>query len=63
MSETIYVLTVIYFVYVVYVIEGERIGTLFKKILPVDFVLLQKTVTTLRDRFFNSFNFKSIHFA
>ena len=40
MYETIYILTVLYFAYVIYVVQGEEIGTWVKKNFPNGLPLL-----------------------
>ncbi len=63
MSETIYVLTVIYCIYVIDEVEGERILALIKDVLRIELSHLHKTYRNLRDSILNSIGFKTVSFA
>lgn len=63
MSELIYVLTVIYFIFVVKEAEGENITAFCLRVLPGIWSPLQKTYANLHDRFFNLINIKPASFA
>ncbi len=63
MSEFIYVLTVIYFIFVVKEAEGENIAAFCLRVLPGIWSPLQKSYVNLRNRFFNLINSKSASFA
>jgi|GEM_PF-2126667 hypothetical protein len=63
MSEFIYVLTVIYFIFVVKEAEGENIAAFCLRVLPGIWSPIQKSYANLRDRFFSLINFKPTSFA
>ncbi len=63
MSEFIYVLTVIYFIFVVKEAEGENITAFCLRVLPGIWSPLQESYSNLRDRFFSLINFKPASFA
>ncbi|HBA66760.1 MAG: hypothetical protein CVV06_06785 [Gammaproteobacteria bacterium HGW-Gammaproteobacteria-10] len=63
MSEFIYVLTVIYFIFVVKEAEGENIAAFCLRVLPSIWPPLQESYANLRDRFFSLINFKPTSFA
>ena len=63
MSETIYVLTVIYCIYVIDEVEGERILAFIKDVLRIELSQLHKTYRNLRDSIINSIGFKKVSFA
>ena len=63
MSEIIYILTVIYFGFVVNEVEGERIKAFIQDVLHVDLSRLHSAYTNLRDRLINSINTKKVNLA
>lgn len=63
MSETIYVLTVIYCIYVIDEVEGERILAFIKDVLRIELSQLHNTYRNLRDSILNSIGFKTVSFA
>ena len=60
MSELIYVLTVIYFVFVIESVEGDQIVAFMKRFLHIDLSQFRSAYTSLRDRFFNSMNLQPV---
>ena len=63
MSEIIYVLTVIYCVYVIDEIQGEKIVACIKDVLNIELSLLHKMYRNLRNSIFNSIGLKRVNFA
>jgi hypothetical protein len=63
MSEIIYVLTVIYFVYVIEEVEGDRIVAFIKDVLRVDLTQLHKAYTNLRGSVFSLIRLKTVSFV
>ncbi len=63
MSEFIYVLTVVYFIFVIKEAEGENIAAFCLRVLPSVWSPLQRSYANLRDRFFNLINSKPASFA
>ena len=63
MSEIIYVLTVIYCVYVIDEVQGEKIVVCIKDVLHIELSFLHKTYRSLRDSILNSIGFKRVSFA
>ncbi len=59
MSEIIYVLTVIYFAYVLEEVEGERIVAFFKDVLNLDLSAFHKVYVDFRSRCSSFIRFKS----
>ncbi len=60
MSETIYVLTLLYCVYVVDEAEGDKIVKFGKDVLHIDATKTHKTYRSIRDGVLNSINSKSV---
>lgn len=58
MSETIYVLTILYCVYVVDEAEGEKIVAFGKDVLHIDVTKAHKTYRNCRDSLLNSITSK-----
>jgi hypothetical protein len=63
MSETIYVLTVIYFAYVIEETEGECIVAFIKDVLHVDLSKLHNVYIGLRNKIGNLIRFKTMRVA
>lgn len=63
MSEFIYVLTVIYFIFVVNEVEGDNITAFCRRVFAIDLSPIQKAYASLRERFLESINIKPPRFA
>ena len=63
MSETIYVLTVIYFAYAIEEAEGECIVAFIKDVLHVDLSKLHNVYIGLRNKIGNLIRFKTMRVA
>ena len=63
MSETIYVLTILYCAYVLDEVEGDRFVAFSKDVLHIDLSQVHKTYRNLRDSLLNSINFRSVSVA
>ena len=63
MSETIYVLTILYCAYVLDEVEGDRLVASIKDVLHFDLSKVHKTYRNIRDSLFNSINSKSASVA
>jgi hypothetical protein len=60
MSETIYVLTVIYFAFVVEEAEGDSIVAFIKDVLHIDLSKSHNVYIGLRDKFYDLIRFKTM---
>lgn len=63
MSEIIYILTVIYFAYVLEEVEGDRLVILIKRVFHLDLSELHKAYTSFRGGLFSFIQLKTVSFA